>query len=136
MYLSLRCTNVDQEDNNGRTVFIMYMLKEDILRCKQLLMRGADINFGNKEGKTPLHLAVENKVSEKVIKFLLNAGARPHIEDVEGKDCCDKAIESNSFKRIDVFWSMACRDTPALRVKYTEQDEQKEVELKLKEKYK
>ena len=86
-------------------------------------MRGADINFGNKEGKTPLHLAVENKVSDKVIKFLLNAGASPHVEDVDGKDCCDKAIESDSFQRIEAFWSMACRDTPALRIKYTEQDE-------------
>jgi ankyrin repeat protein len=52
-------------------------------------MRGADINFINKMGKTPLHHAIENNLEAGTIKFLLNSGANPHIEDNEGHDVCD-----------------------------------------------
>ena len=86
MYLCLRTKNVDQEDNNGKTVFIMYMLKNDTMRCKQLLMRGANINHVNKDFLTPLHFAIENELPEKMIKFLLNAGANPCIVDKNGKN--------------------------------------------------
>ena len=63
MYLSLRTRNIDQEDDNGTNIFIMYILKNDLDHCTQLLMRDADINHINKQGKTPLHLAVENRVN-------------------------------------------------------------------------
>jgi ankyrin repeat protein len=81
MYMSLRTKNVDQEDDNGNNIFIMYILKNDLAHCTQLLMRDANINHINKNGKTPLHLAVENKLESATIKFLLTYGANPHIED-------------------------------------------------------
>jgi len=40
---------------------------------------------------TPLHAAIENGLNVKVVKFLLKCKANPHIEDIHGKDCCDKA---------------------------------------------
>lgn len=95
MYLSLRTKRIDQEDQEGANVFVMYLLNQDILRCKQLIMRGADVNYSNRDGLTPLHFAIENAVSrgitDRTVKFLLKAGANPHIEDINGEDCSDKA---------------------------------------------
>ena len=53
-------------------------------------MRNANINYVNKMGKSPLHIAIENLLDNDIIKFLLQAGASPVIKDNEGKDCCDK----------------------------------------------
>lgn len=90
MYLSLRTKDVDVEDTfTGKTTFFIYMQKKDLLRMKQLLMRGSDINYmSSKRGQTALHYAVQKKYPVKIIKFLINSGANPHIEDKHGKDCC------------------------------------------------
>jgi len=62
MYLSMRVSNVDIIDTEtGRNVFFHYMLKQDLERMQQLIMRGADINFVNEQnGYTPLHRAIED----------------------------------------------------------------------------
>ena len=71
----------------------MYILKKNTTIVKQLLMRGANINFVNPiNGWTPLHWAIEKKLKSKIIKFLIKNGAYPHAEDNNGLDCCDKAI--------------------------------------------
>ena len=59
---------------------------------KKLITRGADINYGNREGKTALIMAVEKKMVN-VIRFLLEEGAYAHIEDLTGRDACDYAKE-------------------------------------------
>ena len=91
MYISLRCEDVDQEDRDtGHNALVIYLLREDLARSQQLIMRGANINFpSSKEGSTPLHYAVKNGVSSETIRFLLKSGADPHLEDVFGKDVCD-----------------------------------------------
>ena len=110
MYLSLRTTNVDLEDNEGNNIFNMYLKKQDKQRCMQLLMRNADINYINKLGKSPLHQAIENKLENDIIKFLLQAGASPYIKDNEGIDCCEKVKElKDKYLTVDchlfkVFW--------------------------------
>lgn len=105
-------------------MFIMYILKNDLNHCTQLLMRDANINHINKDGKTALHLAVENKVEYTTIKFLLTYRANPHIEDKEGLDVCDK-VKSREFGvytkdqhyLFKVFWSNQCIKNPSLRQK-------------------
>ena len=72
MYLSLRAANIDHDDDNGMNVFNMWLFKQEIDKCSMLLMRNANINYVNKSGKTPLHLAIENNLDEKTVKFLLN----------------------------------------------------------------
>ena len=51
---------------------------------KRILIRGADINYRNKFGKTALHYAVEEGLDEIYIKFLLGRGANPQLEDSMG----------------------------------------------------
>ena len=74
MYLSMRVTNIDMiDDKTGFNVFRIYLLRGDLKRMKQLLMRGADINFVNeKSGFTPLHKAIEEQLDIKIIKFLIS----------------------------------------------------------------
>ena len=98
----------------------MYLLKEDVLRCKQLIMRGADINYSNKYGFTPLHFGIEKQVSDKMVKFLLKAGANPHHEDIDGKDCCDKANDNDVYHNILSLHDFKCMSNPALRIKFTD----------------
>ena len=90
-------------------------------------MRNADINFVNINGKTPLHHAIENNLDEKTIKFLLNNGANPHIEDFEGNDVCD-IVQNGLYSKksnaeytrerseiFGIFWSDQCKNDPSLR---------------------
>lgn len=56
----------------------------------KLIVRGARIDYVNRNGKTALHICIENQYKEPV-KFLLFKGANPHIMDLTGEDACDKA---------------------------------------------
>ena len=78
---------------------------------KQLLMRGANINFVNpKNGWTPLHTAIEYNLSSKIIKFLISRGADIHALDFNGKDCCDKIAEKyKRYCHIQYFKDNSCR---------------------------
>lgn len=58
--------------------------------ASRLLVRGAYIDYVNRNGNTALHLCVQNKLKDAV-NFLLFKGANAHIMDLEGKDACDHA---------------------------------------------
>ena len=58
--------------------------------ASKLVVRGARINYVNRNGQTALHLAIEN-VNRDAIRFLLKKGAEVHIMDLTGEDACDKA---------------------------------------------
>lgn len=70
-YLSLRAKNLNVEDKEGMTIMIQYLLKSKIEMVKKILIRGADVNYRNKLGKTALHYAVESNLKETIIRFLL-----------------------------------------------------------------
>jgi ankyrin repeat protein len=65
-----------------------------------LLKRGSEINFVNSKGLTPLHYAIEANLESKMIKFLFNNGADPHIKDTKGRDCCDYAKNKQRYARV------------------------------------
>ena len=72
-------------------------------------------------GKTPLHFAIENKLPERFIKFLLYIGADPHIEDNTRLDCCDKACpngKKNKYPGIEIFSKKLCYKKSELRKVY------------------
>ena len=76
------------------------MLRSDIPRMNQILMRGADINYANSKGHTPLHIAIANKMPASMIKLLLKSGADPHMCDLEGFDVCDKVEGIEEYMKI------------------------------------
>ena len=60
-------------------------------------MRGSNVNHINRNGLTPLQIAIEHNVPRHLIEWLLDAGANPHIEDKNGLDCCDKVYQSGKY---------------------------------------
>ena len=91
------------EDDLGNTLVSIYMMKKKLGFIRKLLIRGAEINYVNKFGKTAIHLAVENSLPENVIQFLIHEGANPHIIDQNGKDACDKANKTDLYPNIAHF---------------------------------
>lgn len=123
MYLSLRTEQVDLEDTStGFNVFSYYLLmRKDIDRMKQLLYRGANINYVNHKGLTPLHQAIDKQMNSKIINFLLKNHADPHIEDFEGRDCCDKAQQIDRYAKLKKLVSRECFHNRSLRTKPTKE---------------
>jgi ankyrin repeat protein len=54
----------------------------------KLLNRGANINYRNRYGKSPLLYAVEIEAEVRIIDLFVQKGANPHLEDDTGKDVC------------------------------------------------
>ena len=108
LYLALRMRDsLDlQEDENGHNTFVLYFLNRDYNRCRQFLMRGANVNHQNSSGKTALHLAVELHMDDKAINFLLKVNANPHLEDNTGMTCCDKARFLGIYKHFDELYNL------------------------------
>jgi len=52
----------------------------DIDTVQHLVARGADVNLGDYDGRTPLHLASSEGHME-VVKFLVSKGAFPNVKD-------------------------------------------------------
>ena len=66
------------------------------------MVRGAKIDYVNKNGNTALHLCIDSKLVDAV-KFLLFKGANPHIMDLIGEDACDKAKRNGLAVNIPEF---------------------------------
>ena len=80
-------------------------------------MRGAKINYQNKRGWTPLHFAIEQQLPDKMIQFLLSAGANPHIEDETERDCCDKVQRLKKYYGIPELRENSCQIHPEPKLK-------------------
>jgi ankyrin repeat protein len=89
-YLSLRTHNLDDEDDNHLTILAHQLFNKRLVMASRLLNRGASIDYVNSDGKSIMHMCIENQLINEC-KFLLNNGANPHIMDLEGRDVCDKA---------------------------------------------
>lgn len=88
----------------GYTALTRCTLQHQFDTSFRLISRGANLNSQNKDGKTALVFAVMDDNLEAV-KFLLEKGADPHIEDHQGLDACDyaKGGALEEIRNIDVF---------------------------------
>lgn len=59
-----------------------------------LIDRGADITCRSKAGCNPLDIAVHEATSPEIISFLLEKGADPHAQNIEGYTALDWAAQS------------------------------------------
>lgn len=64
-----------------------------------LLLNGADIEFRDQQGRTPLLYAIEMNQSSWVI-FLLNIGANPNVEDPKGECAFIKACRTGNVELV------------------------------------
>ena len=86
-------TDLNQEDKNGCTILIHVLKKggkEDLKMARKLVAGGADVNYVDVYGNTPLIQMIKLDIRDSV-KFLLDKGADPHICDAGGEDACDHA---------------------------------------------
>ena len=93
---------MNEEDSNSLTILTHYLFKKDFKMCSRLIVRGADVNYCNRNGNTSLHLCIENNLVDSV-QFLLKKGANPHIMDLSGEDSCDKAKRTSLSLQIQSF---------------------------------
>lgn len=74
--------NINARNKDGKTPLIAAFTKPD--KLKQLIKQGADVNFPDLNGRTPLMTAVY-PVQHESIKILLEAGANPNLHSKDGK---------------------------------------------------
>ncbi|HHF7349552.1 TPA: ankyrin repeat domain-containing protein [Legionella feeleii] len=63
---------------------------------KDYLSLGADINYKDAKGYTPLMLAVDNQ-NERLVEYLLKQGADPLLSNIHGEKASDLASQSSSL---------------------------------------
>ena len=61
-YLTVRTKDLNEEDNNSLTVLMHYLFKNDFKMASKLIVRGANVNYVNRNGNTALHLCIENNM--------------------------------------------------------------------------
>jgi ankyrin repeat protein len=69
--------------------------KDQEKAIKLLISYGADINLKTKDGKTPLHEAIQYAGYLKTVEFLVQNGADVNAKDAEGKTPLKLAVEHN-----------------------------------------
>lgn len=65
---------IDWQDSNGDTALYRAVERSDESSVKQLLLKGANANLGNKNGWQPIHVAVAN-TDINMVRCLLEAGS-------------------------------------------------------------
>ena len=68
----------------GDTPFLACWCWRKFEAAKFLALKGADVNFKDKNGRTALHLGVEKEFDPALLKWLVQHGASPDIEDHDG----------------------------------------------------
>ena len=77
---------IDIPDKNGWTPLIRAAFAGDGTLCRRLLDAGADPNFANTNGTTPLMYASSGKNPDEVTSLLLAFGASPEQRDLFGNN--------------------------------------------------
>ncbi len=70
--------------------------KGELSKAKDFISKGADVNIKNKDGKTPLHIAVENNY-EDIVKLLLQKNADVNAKDNNGNTPLHIAVEKGNY---------------------------------------
>lgn len=94
-------------DKYGRNDLINNVIDNHVDEVVRLIKSGADINFQDKKGWTPLHFASQS-FNQKMIVHLLNNGADPNKKNIHGNtpfftalfNC--KGVETNIFEQFKI----------------------------------
>jgi hypothetical protein len=93
-----RKANTAQKDTFGDTVLHKATLSDSPVSSLEILTEaGAPINERNKQGSTPLAIAIDNGIKEH-ITFYAEHGADIYAADKSGLTPLDRAIKSNSLE--------------------------------------
>lgn len=96
-------------DDSGWFPLYTAVIIGNLMLVKDLLAKGAPLDFKNKKGTTALHAACMSKEIQdeaknlEIVSFLLSAGADRKVKDCTGKTPLDWAIESKKVEVIALF---------------------------------
>jgi len=82
--------NVNASDSKGRTLLHRAIERDDEFSAEFLIKNDASINISNSFGDIPLHLCADKVDSEgmaRIAKLLLDSGADPNLQDLNGNSC-------------------------------------------------
>ncbi|XP_061163055.1 E3 ubiquitin-protein ligase MIB2-like isoform X1 [Saccostrea echinata] len=96
--------NINASNDDGMTPLLVSIIgkEEDTSIC--LIRNKADVNVCNKHGRCAAHLAVEKELYS-VLKAVLEAGASPNKQDVEGDTPLHDAIGKRSDRAVAILLS-------------------------------
>ena len=83
----------------GKSLLAIAVSSANIEACKVLLERGADPNFADRGGSTPLMWAIQNAAlaqGHEIIDMLLKAGANVNLEDQHAMTAFDRLCRSRA----------------------------------------
>ncbi len=92
----------------GVTPFLACWCWKKFEAAKFLAMKGANVNYQDQKGKTALHHGIEKEFDPTLLKWLVQHGASPDIEDRSGASARFKASRKRD-KRF--FAALTARDT-------------------------
>ena len=87
------------DEKNGNKLLHYEVIKNNYDLILYILEIGDDINYKNKDGETPLFLAIENK-NNKIINMLLEKGADPNVQNNLGETSIHIATKLGDYKVI------------------------------------
>ena len=99
--------NPNAVNSNSQQSIIFRTISEDSNERLEILLKiGADINFRDKYGATPINVASDSRLMKKVL-FLLQNGADPFIKDDNEGDVASGIFSPNWAIKIDAYKARA-----------------------------
>ena len=80
-----------ETDEYGRTPLHNAVIDKELVRVKELLAAGADVNARDRENWSPLHYAAQDH-SLDIARLLVDAGAAIDAQDAEGNTPLWRAV--------------------------------------------
>lgn len=90
-------TKEEQDDLNKKLCELVETMEGNRKAVEELIKKGADVNFTNDVGRTPLHMAAISGNIDAV-EMLLAAGANPNARDNSGKTPLDYARQRGNTR--------------------------------------
>ena len=108
-------------DNENKRTLIHYTAEKNLALCTDLLISKLKsegfndlkkvLNIQDREGNTPLHLALLNGEDEKLIQVLVENGANIYLKNNNNKSVLELAKESNVIEIYDYFSNLNKKQT-------------------------
>ncbi|SFI86615.1 Ankyrin repeat [Treponema bryantii] len=93
--------NINAINYSGESVLTYSIIKQSSPITVSLIHLGADVNYANKMGQTPLIIASQFG-TESSINFLIEAGAKSDFIDCNNNTAFLAAVKNNKYKNVEV----------------------------------